>query len=366
MLAARLEGYILGRTMAAVIATLAVMSAVIMLIDLVELSRTVGAHADVTFVKLVGLMFLKSPSVIMELLPFVFLFGTLAAYVIMNRRSELIALRAAGVSAWRFILPSAGAAFIGGLLSITLLSPVAAMLNAKFEDIRAQIMQGAERAAPHDVWLRQGDERTQIVIHATDHDMAGGMVRLKNVSLFIYSVEEGGQTVFQRRIEAEEARLLPGLWRLSNVREASPGAGSVRSETLSIPSTLDQRTAMERFTSPAGVDLWRLPRVIRTTEQAGFSAVEYRLRFQELLAAPFLFAAMATLAAGFSLRLARLGGLSGLAVVGVALGFGIYFLNQFCGAWGSAEFIPVWAAAWGTPIMALLSAIAMLCYTEDG
>ena len=38
---------------------------------------------------------------------------------------------------------------------------------------------------------------------------------------------------------------------------------------------------MERFTSAAGIDLWRLPRVIRTTEQAGFSAVEYRLRHIE-------------------------------------------------------------------------------------
>ena len=52
---------------------------------------------------------------------------------------------------------------------------------------------------------------------------------------------------------------------------------------------------------------------MRLTEQAGFSANGYRLRFQQLLATPILFAAMSILAAAFSLRLARLGGLAGLA-----------------------------------------------------
>ena len=362
----RIEAYILTRTLAAVAAALAVISAVIMLIDLVELSRTLGARADVTFLRLVGLMLLKSPTVILLLLPFVFLFGTLAAYVTLNRRSELIALRAAGVSAWHFILPATAAAFICGVLTITVLNPVASRLNARFEDQSAQIIQGATRGAPREVWLREGDERTQIVIHADRHDISHGTVRLQGVSVFVYALGPDGGSTFSRRIEAAEAVLLPGLWRLTDVREAAPGEGSIRSETLSLPSTLDQRSALERFSSPAGVDLWRLPRVIRNTERAGFSAIDYRLRLQQLLASPVLFAAMALLAASFSLRLARLGGLSGLAILAVASGFAVYFFGQLCGALGSAEVIPVWAAAWIPPTIALLSGLTLLCYTEDG
>lgn len=362
----RLERYILVRTLAAVSAALVVITAVIMLVDLVELSRTVGARAEVTFVRLVGLMFLKSPTVVLVLLPFVFLFGTLAAYVMLNRRSELIALRAAGVSAWRFILPAIGAAFGAGVLTVTVLSPVASNLNARFEDIRAQITQGVARGEPRDIWLREGDERTQIVIHADAHDLTGGSIRLRGVSVFVYSLDAQGGSTFARRIEAAQAVLLPGLWRLSDVREAAPGEGSVRSETLSLPSSLDQRTAFERFSSPEGIDLWRLPRVIRSTEQAGFSAIDYQLRFHTLLASPLLFAAMSLLAAGFSLRLARLGGLSGLAILAVASGFAVYFFSQLCGALGSAEVIPVWAAAWLPPVIALLSGCTLLLYTEDG
>jgi lipopolysaccharide export system permease protein len=94
--------------------------------------------------------------------------------------------------------------------------------------------------------------------------------------------------------------------------------------------------------------------------------VGYRLRFQQLLATPLLFSAMSILAAAFSLRLMRLGGLAGLASVGVGLGFLVFFLNQFCGALGSSEVMPAPIAAWAPPILALLAGVTLLCYTEDG
>ena len=94
-----------------------------MLIDFVEISRGLGSDTDLSGLRILGLMLLKSPAVILQLLPFVFLFGTLAAFVSLNRRSELIAMRAAGVSAWRFVLPAAGAALVLGVLTVAVLGP---------------------------------------------------------------------------------------------------------------------------------------------------------------------------------------------------------------------------------------------------
>ena len=106
----RMERYVLGRTMASVGMWLAVIASVIVLVQFVDLSRSIGVRADVGPADILGLTLLKSPSVIQVLLPFVFLFGGIAAYVGLNRRSELVAMRAAGISAWRFIMPAAFAA----------------------------------------------------------------------------------------------------------------------------------------------------------------------------------------------------------------------------------------------------------------
>src|ERR1700741_3526566 len=129
---------------------------------------------------------LRAPSVIQILLPFVFLFGVIAAYVGLNRKRELGAVRAAGVSAWRFIMPSATAAFVAGVLAVTVLNPLAAALNARFELDRARMMENYLPGAPKEVWLRQGDETNQIVIHAKTRAMVEGVVHLRGVSLFVY------------------------------------------------------------------------------------------------------------------------------------------------------------------------------------
>jgi lipopolysaccharide export system permease protein len=360
-----MQVYILGRSLMGIGTALAVIASVIVLIDFVELSRTLGGRADLTFVQLLGLTLLKSPAIILLLLPFVFLFGTMGAFVALNRRSELVAMRAAGVSAWRFIFPAAAAAFLIGVATTTVFNPIASSLSAEFEDRQAQITQGP-RGEPNEIWLRQGDDRQQVVIHAHSHDTVNDVVRLRGVSVFIENVAPSGDLGFSRRLEASEARLMPGYWRLTDVREALPGATSIHSEQISIPSMLDHRTAMEKFVSPGAVAFWRLPSTIHAAELAGYSSTGYRLHLQQLLATPVLFMAMSVLGAGFSLRLMRLGDLAALAGAGVTLGFVLFFLNEFCSALGAAEVIPPNLAAWSPPILALLAGVTLLCYTEDG
>ena len=126
----RIERYVLIQQMKSLGVALAVIAALVMLIDFVEVSRGPGSSADLSAFQTLGLVLLKSPAVIVTLLPFVFLFGTLFAYVRLNRRSELIALRAAGVSAWRFVLPAAGMAVAMGMVAVAALSPLAVHLLA--------------------------------------------------------------------------------------------------------------------------------------------------------------------------------------------------------------------------------------------
>jgi lipopolysaccharide export system permease protein len=249
---------------------------------------------------------------------------------------------------------------------VAALNPISAALSARFEADRARLMSNYLGDTPKDIWLRQGDEHTQMVIHAKSRDTVEGEVRLRGVSLYLYEKNQAGQPEFRRRLEASEALLRPGFWQLKDVREASAGQNSVRSDSLSLRSTLDSEAAVERFASPDAIAFWRLPDAIRLTEQAGFSASGYRLKFQQMLATPVLFTAMAILAAAFSLRLARLGGLAGLAGAGVALGFIVFFFDKFAGALGRADIIPLFAAAWAPAVVALLSGLTLLCYTEDG
>ncbi len=362
----RIEAYVLTQTLGALAVALGVIAAVVMLMDFVEISRTVGDEAEIPAIRLLGLMLMKSPAVIVELLPFVFLFGTLGAFVGLNRRGELVAMRAAGISAWRFVLPAAGAAVALGVFTVLVVSPAASWMS---ESYRQQTDAFAALAATGDpgeevVWLREGDGQRQLVIRAEGRDRRSG--RLHDVSIFVYTLTPDGERTFTERIDAETATLNAGRWRLTKARGAVTGQQATAYATLDLPSSLDEDEAFEQFLAPEAAPVWTLPGLIDRIGNAGFSTTDHRLRLQSLLATPLMFAAMTILAAAFSLRLLRLGDLALVAVSGVGLGFLFFFINQFTTAMGSAEVLPPVVAAWLPSFLTALSALTLLIYTEDG
>ena len=361
----QIERYVLVQQARSLGIALGVIAALIMLIDFVEISRGVGSDVDLSGARIFGLMLLKSPQVIIQLLPFVFLFGTLAAFVGLNRRSELIAMRAAGVSAWRFVLPAAGAALLFGLVTVTALGPLAASADGLFQRERTRLSGSAAGVeAPPTVWIREGDDTRQMVIRAERQDRSDA--RLLDVTFFIYTNDAEGMRTFSERIDADSASLSNGSWRLVNAVGAEIGQRAVRYATLDLPSSLADEEAFERFARPQATSFWSLPAQIDRIEAAGFSSTAYRLRLQQLLATPLMFAAMSILAAAFSLRLMRLGDLARMSVAAVVLGFAFFFVNQAASAFGSAEVIPPWLAAWLPPLLTALAAFTLLFYTEDG
>lgn len=362
----RIEAYVLRRSAVAVLGVFLLLGGVVLLINFVALSRDIGGRANIDFGALLGLAALQTPSVMSVLLPFVFLFGSLAAYVTFNRRSELVAMRAAGVSAWRFVFPAGAAAFLFGIVAFTAINPGTTALDRQFEAAKARLTgaDGGESQRPARIWLRQASSSDQMTL--TARSAHGPGVQLSDVSIYFYTRDGQGGQRLARRVDAPQAVLRGGRWVLSGAREALPGQPAGPPQTLSLASTLNERTAMQRLTQQERASFWALPSQIEESRAAGLSTNADRLRLHQLLALPILLAGMTVLAAAFSLRLMRLGGLPMLATSAVGLGFLFFFINDLCGALGRAGLIWPVFAGWTPPLLALLSGLTLLCYTEDG
>lgn len=370
----RLETYILQTYVTMVAAVLLIITSLIVLVDYVEISRALAARTDLNGLSVMGLVLEKAPSAILILLPFAFLFGSIFAFVTLNRRSELIAMRAAGVSAWRFVLPAAVTAFAFGVLTIAALNPVASWLSDNYDratggvtDMMSSGSPTAITAASNEksaVYLRQGDGREQDVIRATSVGPAVG--HLNNATFWIYTVDKDDIPAFKSRIDAREAILQPGQWMLKGATEFTPDKPAQTYENLTITSNLNLKTAFRKYASTASVPFWQLPGLIHQNDISGFSSISYRLKLHQLLSTPLMFAGMSMLGAVFCLRLMRLGGMTQLVVSGVCLGFAVFFVNQLFSSMGKAEIIPVSLAGWTPAVLALLTGMTLLVYTEDG
>jgi lipopolysaccharide export system permease protein len=90
------------------------------------------------------------------------------------------------------------------------------------------------------------------------------------------------------------------------------------------------------------------------------------LHFQSLLALPLLCATMALVAAGFSMRPARRGGVAKMIGSGIATGFALFVVSKVAEEFGQTGALPVVLAAWVPAVSGMMLAIALLLHTEDG
>jgi lipopolysaccharide export system permease protein len=75
---------------------------------------------------------------------------------------------------------------------------------------------------------------------------------------------------------------------------------------------------------------------------------------------------MVLVAAGFSMRPSRRGGVGLAIAAGVAAGVALFILSKVVGEFGGTGTIPVTLAAWTPAGVGLALAVAMLLHLEDG
>lgn len=367
MFPGRVTRYVMAQIVGGVALALTIIMVMIVLVDFVELSRTLGSAAPVSPIRLMLFALMRAPSLIETTLPFIFLFGVMWAMFRLNRRSELVVMRAAGMSAWRFIAPAVMIAIIAGGISATLVNPAAARLSAEYERRRADLLNpvaGAVDLSEGGVWLREARDNGQLVIRA-ERAEAGGR-RLINATLYFYDHDLDGRPLFSRRIDAARAVLRAGFWQLTEAWETAPNLPPERHDSVAIPTALAAEGLLETYGAPETLSFWDLRRQSELLREAGFQAASFELRWHRLLALPLTLTAMTLVAAAASLRLARRGGAFQLAATGAAVGFVLFFAENFLAAFGRTGVLPIALAAWAAPAFTLLGGLYVIALAEDG
>ncbi len=329
-------------------------------LDFVELMRRAGETPGASSGVMARLALFRTPSVAELVLPFSVLFGSIATLLQLSRKLELVIARAAGISAWQFLQPPLLVAFLIGILSITVYNPGSAMLKQKASEIEARVFSKANQSKGKDLWLRQKSVDGQAVIRA--EGVIEGTTSLTGVTIFTFDA----RGAFQERIEASEAELREGYWKLTEVRILSATQEPQTYDEYLMASTLEASQVRQSFTSPDSVPFWDLPSVINRTIKAGLDATRYEIHYQSLLARPLLLIAMVFVAASVSLRFFRFGGVAKMVLGGVAAGFVLYVLQQVMEDLGAAGFVRPVVAAWLPAVVGTLLGVLAVLYQEDG
>jgi len=348
--------------------------AIVYLFDTVELIRRAEKRDDVSLLLVLQMGVLKLPEVGQVLLPFGVLFGAIFTFWQLSKRSELIVVRSSGFSVWQFLAPIALVAVSAGLLQMAIINPIGALLVGKFEQWERMYLSKHDNQIAlfrEGLWMRQivnpkDNQNLQsiddgyVILHAVRIDPKAWILH------DVFALYFNHKDKFLMRVDAPKAYLNKGHWLFEDSMVHKIGHKPDMRFQYILPTILTPEDIEESFASSTSMSFWGLPDYIKTLERTGFDATRLRVHYQMLIAQPLFFLSMVLLAASVSMRPSRFHGSFGLIVMGVAVGFLVFFLVSFLQALGASGQIPVILAAWSAPMICFLLGVGMMLYLEDG
>jgi lipopolysaccharide export system permease protein len=352
------RGYLLN-----VLIMLMILLGLIYLFDTVELLRRASKKGDVPLSLVLEMGLLKLPEVGQLVFPFAILFSAIYTFWQLTRRHELVVVRSAGFSVWQFLAPIMSVAVFLGVLQITVINPMSAMLLTRFERLEGDFLSQKKNLvtlSKEGLWLRQPVEGGYAIIHSKSVDTPDWT--LQNAMILFFTENDK----FSKRIDSPKARLDRGQWLFHNAVLNTPFTVSKSYPVFAVDTELTVEEIEDSFSSPETMSFWTLPAFIKTMESTGFDATRLKIHYHSLLSQPLLFAAMILLAASVSLRPPRSRATMNMIVMGVIIGFIVFFLSSFLQALGASHQIPVLLSAWTPSLVTFLLGTAVMLNLEDG
>ena len=332
---------------------------VLMMLDLLGESGKILAvpgNGDAELWRYVGL---RIPLLISRFLPFSVLLGTLIAFVGLNQNSEIVAMKAAGISAHQLLAPlviaSLGVSVLAFAFNETVTVHSARVVNAWSDNDYKPVP--PESGILSNVWVTHGGDLVRARVAAGQ----GSAFVARGVT--IYQRDHGA---IRRIINADKATPEGSEWRLENVRIYDSTMNVTRTVPLmkGFAGLSPDQLRLARV-EPDETSFFQLMGKIPEMEAAGKPTAEARAGLWHKISGSLSIVLMPLLAAVAAFGLARSGQVLVRASIGMALGFAYFVADNFSLAMGNVGAYPPILAAWAPFFLFLLVGETVLIRSEE-
>ncbi len=341
------------------LAVLALLVLVLQALDLLGESGRILAQEGNGQGELWTYVTLRAPQLVARFLPFAVLLGTIVTAATLNQNSEVISMKAGGLSAHQILAPliitSMLVAIISFLFNETVVAPATARLSA-WEKVEYGPIPAASNVRTN-VWVRDGSN----LVNAKTVIGRGTDVVLRDVT--IYDRSSNG---LRSLMEGKEATFTGSSWTMTGVTQFNVLTGTEEQKnSIIVGDTLrpDQFTLAN--VNAEGLSFWQLRSAIAELKEAGRPTMGLEASFWHKISGPLSAVLMPLLGAVAAFGLARSGQLFVRAVLGMALGFAYFVADNFSLAMGTIGAYPPILAAWAPFFLFFLIGETVLIRTEE-
>ena len=297
-----------------------------------------------------------TPSMLYQITPLAVLIAVLVTFGVLNRNSEIIAMKATGISLYRLVIPIVA---ISAILAASLFffdEYYLPQANQKQEALR-NIIKGRPPQTvlhPEHNWIfgepHPGEPARIFSYQIFDRDRD----EFANLSIFEFdpSTFALSRRIFATRVFWDQAT---SSWRFQNGWQRDIAGTSITefnefkqtsfSEIHEDPSYFEKESLQSQE-----MNFGQLNRYIGDLAQSGFDTMRLRVELWRKLAYPFIAVVMAVLAIPFALSMGRRGSLEGVAVA-IAVALAYFIIDGLFSALGNVNYLPAALAACSSDIL---------------
>jgi len=352
----------LGKTFVVrILAVLIMLVLVLMMLDLLSNTGDILAHPGNGEGELLRYVSLRIPQLVARFLPYSVLLATILTLATFNQNSEVVAMKAAGLSAHQILAPLVLAALIVSGLSFAFNERIVTRATGTLSVWEANEFGPLPRdsATRANVYLNDGND----VLLASSVEGAGAETVMRGVTF--YDRDDAGMIV--RQLRGPVARWADPGWRLEQPREfdVGPAEGRPIGAPVVIARGITLGQVALRKVDPDAEPIGQLADSIAALDSAGRRTAELKGKWWHKIAGPLSAVLMPLLGAVAGFGLARSGHLFARAVIGMALGFAFFVVDNAALAMGSFGGYPPLLAAWAPFVLFFLIGETVLIRTEE-
>jgi lipopolysaccharide export system permease protein len=344
-----------------ILAVLVMLVLVLMMLDLLSHSADVLAYPGNGENELLRYVGLRVPQLVAEFLPYSVLLATIITLVTFNQNSEVIAMKAAGLSAHQILAPL--------ILAATVIAGTSFAFNERVVT-RATATLSAWEAVDYGPIPAQSNVRSNVYLTSGNDILEAALVSgtgpdtsMRNVTYY----ERDARGMIQRELRSDSATWANPGWRLDSpqVFDVRTAAATKFNGPFVVGKELTLNQVALGKVDPDAEPLPQLSRSIKALDEAGRRTAEVKGKWWHKLSGPLAAVLMPLLGAVAGFGLARSGQLFTRAVIGMALGFAYFVVDNAALAMGSFGGYPPLLAAWAPFLLFFLVGETVLIRTEE-
>ena len=343
-----------------IFAVLVMLVLVLMMLDLLSNSGDILAVEGNGQGELWTYVSLRVPQLVARFLPYSVLLATLITLVTLNQNSEVVAMKAAGLSAHQVLAPLLLSAMAIAVISFAFNERVVTRANAALKAWEASDYGAIPEAADArtNIYLTDGSE----VISAASLTGNGTGTVMHDVTWY----RRGDNDLIMEQAKAQRATYAAPGWRLDNATIFNVETASERrAASITVAQDITLQQIELESVDPDAQGFFELWNSIQAYEEAGRRTSELRGKWWHKLSGPLSSLLMPLLGAVAAFGLARSGQVFIRALIGMALGFAYFVVDNMALAMGNFGGYPPLLAAWAPFFLFLLIGETVLVRTEE-